>query len=78
MQLRKLYPTKWLAAKLNLSVAAIERLRAQGSTEIPPHIVIGNGTIRYADIDVEQWLQSRLQPQPVNINPSTEAEAGNE
>ena len=78
MQLRKLYPTKWLAAKLNLSIAAIERLRAQGSTEIPPHVVIGNGTIRYADLDVEQWLESRLQPKPVSTTPPPEPEAGDE
>lgn len=75
MQLRRLYPTKWLSDKLGISVATIERLRAAGSSAIPPHIVIGNGSIRYADLDVEQWLQSRLQPQPVNINPQPDSEA---
>lgn len=75
MQLRRLYPTKWLSDKLGISVATIERLRAAGSSDIPPHIVIGNGSIRYADLDVEQWLQSRLQPQPTGIAPATEAEA---
>lgn len=77
MQLRRLYPTKWLSDKLGISVATIERLRAAGSGDIPPHIVIGNGSIRYADLDVEQWLQSRLQPQPVSINPLPESEANN-
>lgn len=75
MQLRRLYPTKWLSDKLGISVATIERLRAAGSSDIPPHIVIGNGSIRYADLDVEHWLQSRLQPQPTSLNPLTEAEA---
>lgn len=75
MQLRRLYPTKWLSDKLGISVATIERLRAAGSSDIPPHIVLGSGTIRYADLDVEQWLQSRLQPQPPSLSPSTEVEA---
>lgn len=75
MQLRRLYPTKWLSDKLGISVATIERLRAAGSSDIPPHIVIGTGSIRYADLDVEQWLQSRLQPQTSTINTPTETEA---
>lgn len=74
MQLRRLYPTKWLSDKLGISVATIERLRAAGSSDIPPHIVIGNGSIRYADLDVEQWLQSRLQPQPASSNPPSVTE----
>lgn len=74
MQLRRLYPTKWLSDKLGISVATIERLRAAGSSDIPPHIVIGSGSIRYADLDVEQWLQSRLQPQPTSINPPSVTE----
>jgi len=66
MQLRRLYSTKWLSDKLGISVATIERLRAAGSCDIPPHIVIGNGCIRYADLDVEAWIQSRLQPTPAS------------
>lgn len=73
MQLRRLYPTKWLSDKLGISVATIERLRAAGSSDIPPHIVIGHGSIRYADLDVELWLQSRLQPQPGNQQANPEA-----
>jgi len=54
-----LRPTSWLAKRLGLSVSTIERLRAQGSSDLPPHIKIG-GAIRYDDTTVEEWLQSKL------------------
>ena len=60
--IQRLQPTNWLAERLNLSVATIERLRAQKSPDLPPHIVIGR-SIRYEEAAVEQWLRERMQPQ---------------
>lgn len=54
-----LHPTSWLAKKLGLSTTTIERLRAQGSPDLPPHLTIG-ASIRYADFDVEAWIEERL------------------
>jgi predicted DNA-binding transcriptional regulator AlpA len=59
--LHRLQPTSWLAERLNLSIATIERLRTQKSPELPPHIAIGR-SIRYCEAAVEQWLRERLQP----------------
>ena len=58
-QFRFLRPTSWLAKRLGLSVSTIERLRAQGSNDLPPCVRIG-GAIRYDDVTVEQWLQNKL------------------
>lgn len=57
--LHRLLPTSWLAQRLNISVTTIERLRAQQSPDLPPHITIGK-SIRYDDRAVEAWLQKRL------------------
>lgn len=54
-----LRPTSWLAKRLGLSVSTVERLRAQGSSDLPPCIKIG-GAIRYDDTTVEEWLQSKM------------------
>lgn len=54
-----LRPTSWLAKRLGLSVSTIERLRAQGSSDLPPFIKIG-AAIRYDDTTVEEWLQSKM------------------
>lgn len=54
-----LQSTSWLAKRLGLSVTTIERLRAQGSTDIPQHITIGS-SIKYDEATVEAWIQSRL------------------
>lgn len=59
-KLRRLRPTSWLAEVLDLSISTIEKLRAQGSDDLPPYLVIG-GSIRYSDLDVEAWIESRLQ-----------------
>lgn len=67
MQNRFLRPTSWLAKRLGLSVSTIERLRAQGSTDLPPHVTIG-GSIRYDDATVEEWIQARMQ-QPGGAQP---------
>lgn len=58
-QFRFLRPTSWLAKRLGLSVSTIERLRAQGSNDLPPCVRIG-GAIRYDDVTVEQWLQNKM------------------
>lgn len=59
MQNRTLQPTSWLAKRLGLSISTVERLRAQGSPDLPPYITIG-GSIRYSDVDVEAWIADRL------------------
>lgn len=54
-----LQSTSWLAKRLGLSVSTIERLRARGEGQLPPHLVVGRHTIRY-DVDVvEDWLSVR-------------------
>lgn len=42
-----------------LSVSTIERLRARGEGQLPPHLVIGRHTIRYDVAVVEDWLAAR-------------------
>ena len=54
-----LQPTSWLAKRLGLSVSTIERLRARGDGQLPPHLVIGRRTIRYDVAVVEDWLAAR-------------------
>lgn len=58
-KLRRLQPTSWLAEKLGLSLSTIEKLRAQGSDDLPPYLIIG-GSIRYSDLDVDAWIEERL------------------
>lgn len=58
---KSLQSTAWLAKRLGLSVSTIERLRASGEGELPPHITIGRHTIRYDEAVVEAWLSGRLQ-----------------
>lgn len=71
-----LQSTSWLAKRLGLSVSTIERLRARGEGQLPPHLVIGRHTIRYDEAVVEDWLTARqqsrttLQNAPVNIAPT--------
>lgn len=54
-----LKPTTWLAKRLGVSVTTVERLRAAGSTDLPPCVTIG-GSIRYDEAHVEQWLVDRM------------------
>lgn len=60
MPVRSLLPTRWLAQRLGLSVSTIERLRAHGDRNLPPHVVIGPQTIRYDEAVVEAWLAARM------------------
>lgn len=57
-----LQPSSWLAKRLSLSIATIERLRAADSPDLPPPIVIGS-SIRYDEASVEQWLSDRIKSQ---------------
>lgn len=59
MTTNTLQPTSWLAKRLGLSASTIERLRARGDGELPPHLVIGRHTIRYDVNVVEEWLIDR-------------------
>lgn len=49
MTTNTLQPTSWLAKRLGLSASTIERLRARGEGELPPHITVGLHTIRYEE-----------------------------
>lgn len=60
--MHRLQPTAWLAQRLGLSITTIERLRAQNSSDLPPHLTIGH-SIRYDEMAVENWLRQRLQAQ---------------
>lgn len=62
--LRRLLPTSWLAERLHLSTTTIERLRITDPDSLPPCIHIGR-SVRYDELTVEEWLRSRMQPQPV-------------
>lgn len=56
MTTNSLKTTSWLAKRLGLSVSTIERLRARGKGDLPPHITVGLHTIRYDEVVVEAWL----------------------
>jgi len=58
---QQLRSTSWLAQRLGLSVATIERLRVQKSPDLPPHVTIGR-SIRYDENVVTAWLRERMQP----------------
>ena len=60
MTISSLLSTDWLAKRLRLSVTTVERLRAQNSNTLPPHITIG-GSIKYDEATVNAWIQSRLE-----------------
>ena len=60
METRLLQTTRWLSKRLGLSVSTIERLRAQGSPNLPPHVIVGN-SMRYDNHVVEEWLTARQQ-----------------
>lgn len=51
--------TNWLSSRLGISVSTIEKLRSQGSNDIPPHLHIGRRFL-YDEASVERWISSRL------------------
>ena len=55
-QINQMRSTGWLAQRLGLSVTTIERLRAQGSQDLPPCRTIGKSK-RYDELVVEQWIR---------------------
>lgn len=61
MTVRSLQPTRWLAQRLGLAISTVERLRARGDRNLPPHVVIGPQSIRYDEAVVEAWLAARMQ-----------------
>lgn len=62
-----LQPTSWLAKRLGLSVSTVERLRVRNPAALPPHIHIGS-SIRYDEVVVNAWLQTRLATQVTGGN----------
>ncbi|MEN9481128.1 MAG: hypothetical protein RLZZ298_2523 [Pseudomonadota bacterium] len=60
MAITCLQSTAWLAKRLSLSVSTIERLRSQVPSDMPPHLIIGQHTIRYDELVVEKWIADRL------------------
>ena len=55
-EINQMRSTSWLAQRLGLSVTTIERLRAQGSPDLPPCRTIGKSK-RYDERAVEQWIR---------------------
>ena len=55
-EINQMRSTGWLAQRLGLSVTTIERLRAQGSQDLPPCRTIGKSK-RYDVQVVEQWIR---------------------
>ena len=53
--LTPLLSTKDLASLLSLKTNTVERLRCQGH-DLPKHVKMPNGTVRYDPKDVQEWL----------------------
>lgn len=70
--LRRLQPTSWLAERLHLSTTTIERLRITDPDSLPPCIHIGR-SVRYDELTVEEWLRSRMHPQPTTSDQAAPA-----
>ena len=62
-QISQMRSTGWLAQRLGLSVTTIERLRAQGSQDLPPCRTIGKSK-RYDERAVEQWIRDAGRENP--------------
>ena len=54
--------SKWLADRLGLSITTLERMRAEKSKDLPPHIKLGT-VYRYDYKYVDWWIQKRLNPE---------------
>lgn len=70
-QINQMRSTGWLAQRLGLSVTTIERLRAQGSQNLPPCRTIGK-SIRYDEQTVEQWIRDAGCANPAQPAPATD------
>ncbi|NOT65295.1 MAG: helix-turn-helix domain-containing protein [Methylotenera sp.] len=53
--LTPLLSTKDLASLIGLKTNTVERLRCQGH-DLPKHVKMPNGTVRYDPKDVQEWL----------------------
>lgn len=62
-EINQMRSTGWLAQRLGLSVTTIERLRAQGSPDLPPCRTIGKSK-RYDERAVEQWIRDAGREKP--------------
>ncbi|MBG6074003.1 MULTISPECIES: AlpA family transcriptional regulator [unclassified Polaromonas] len=62
-EINQMRSTGWLAQRLGLSVTTIERLRAQGSPDLPPCRTIGKSK-RYDERAVEQWIRDAGRENP--------------
>ena len=56
-----LLTTKQLAEKLSISVATIERWRANNEPDQPCYIRISSGAVRYSQTEVQRWLGSKTE-----------------
>lgn len=59
-EVESLKTTEWLAKRLGISVTTIERMRANNSPAIPPHIKVGS-SIRYSEEYVERWIKELME-----------------
>lgn len=66
--------TDWLAQRLGLSVTTVERLRVQGSPDLPPCLTIGKSK-RYDEQVVEQWIRDA---ERVNLAPAPDSNSTGE
>ena len=60
-KLKTLLTTRQLAEKLGVSVATIERWRANNEQDQPPYIRLSSGAVRYNPIEVQYWLDSKTE-----------------
>ena len=63
-----LLTTKQLAEKLGISVATIERWRANGTPDLPPHIKLSSGSFRYNPVEIDYWLKSKTHKSNTEMN----------
>ena len=70
-QINQMRSTGWLAQRLGLSVTTIERLRAQGSPDLPPCRTIGKSK-RYDEQAVEQWIRDAGSANPARPAQTTD------
>ena len=57
-EFQPLRDTKWLAKRLGLKVATIEKMRSRYEN-LPPHYFIFNSIVRYDERDVDEWIKAR-------------------
>lgn len=68
----RLLSTKQLAAMIGISVSTVERWRSLGNDQLPPHIKLSSGAIRYNPHEVQFWLDSKTQKASIQPDVGTE------